>query len=347
MSASPIRVVVADDSATVRGFLAAVLKPEHGFQIVGEAPDGRRCVELVSARRPDIVLLDVDMPEMDGLAATVEIMRTAPTPIVIFTSSVVSQRFQVPIKALAAGALEVLHKPAVGSAGAFDATAAHLRDRLRLLSQIKVIRRRSVAPPPAQAAIVPPRETPKILAIGASTGGPSALVEILKGVPRSTPLSVLLVQHMSGEFMHGFVAWLKESVSLPVREAAAGDRPSPGTILVSPGGRHLALARGGVARLDDSPPRHSCRPSIDVLFESVAEFAAPRAIGVLLTGIGSDGAAGLLEMRRRGCVTVAQDEASSVVYGMPKAAVDLGAAEHVLDLEAIARLLKVGAEVPP
>lgn len=340
--------MVADDSATVRGFLAAALRPEHGFEVVGEADDGRRCVELVCSRRPDIVLLDVDMPELDGLEATVEIMRKAPTPIVIFTSSAVSRRLQVPIKALAAGALEVLHKPAIGSRAGFDAVAQGLRERLRLLAQIKVIRRRRLSAPGApRAPIATPQETPRILAIGASTGGPATLVDVLGGMKPTTPLTVLLVQHMSVEFMQGFIEWLAESLSLPVKEAASGDRLRPGTILVAPGGRHLVLARGGAVRLEDSPPLHACRPSIDVLFDSVALHGAPRAIGVLLTGLGADGARGLLAMRSKGCVTVAQDEASSTVFGMPKAAIDLGAAEHVLDPDGIAGLLRLDSVREP
>lgn len=335
-----IRVVVADDSDTIRLLLRQLLTPAHGFDVVGEAADGARCIELVCERRPDLVVLDVDMPGTDGLEATREIMRKAPTPIVIFTSSAVSARRQVPFKALAAGALDVLQKPSVPSPEGLREMAEQLRARLRLLAKIKVIRRPILAPPPAAPARAPePPPAPRILAVGASTGGPAAVVKLLRALSPARSFSILLVQHMSADFMPGFVEWLGETVRLPIRQAGHGDRPEPGAVLVAPGGRHLALGSAGMVRLDDSEPRHSCRPSADVLFESVAEHAAPRAVGVLLTGIGVDGAAGLLRMRRGGCLTVAQDEESSVVFGMPKAAIELGAAAHIVALDRIGRFL--------
>lgn len=343
-----IRVLISDDSETVRLLLRQLLTSEHGFEIVGEAQDGAQCVELVCRHRPEIVLLDVDMPRMDGLEATREIMRVAPTPIVIFTSSAVSVRRQVPFEALAAGALDILEKPSIQSDAGFRAMAEFLRARLKLLAPIKVIRRYPIRPLPAlpDALRVPDGST-KVVAVGASTGGPSVLLKLLGSLPVATPLAILLVQHMSAEFMPGFVEWLASGLRIPVKAAVEGDHVRPGTVLVAPGDRHMMLARGRVIELDGSAPRHDCRPSVDVLFESVAQHAAPNAVGILLTGIGADGAHGLLRMRHAGCMTVAQDEASSVVFGMPKAAIEMGAAEQVLDLERIAGFLCREAGVRP
>ena len=351
---TPIRVVVADDSPTVRLWLREGLTPEFGFDLVGDATNGAECVEMVERLRPAVVLMDVDMPGMDGIEATREVMSRAPTPILIFTASTVARKRKVAFEALAAGALDVLHKPRVavdgGPSGA-SPEAAELRRRLTLLAPIKVIRRRHLRDSNPFLSAVPPTNTPtvgtshRIVAIGASTGGPMAVLTVLKGLQPTTPLCLLLVQHQSPDFMDDFIAWLADSVSLPVRAAHEGDMLRPGVVYVAPADQHMRLHPDGSLRLDRKPPMHACRPAVDALFESVASAAGSRAIGILLTGIGRDGAAGLLDMRRAGAITIAQDEASSVVYGMPRAAVELNAAEHQLPVDQIGALLATRAQV--
>jgi two-component system chemotaxis response regulator CheB len=286
--------------------------------------------------------MDVDMPEMDGIEATREVMSRAPTPILIFTASTVARERKVAFEALAAGALDVYHKPtsALDGSTGVNGEANRLRQLLTLLAPIKVIRRRSSRDSqPFLVAVAPPAALPvtshhRILAIGASTGGPMAVLTVLKGLPRTIPLCVLLVQHQSPEFMDDFISWLADNLSLPVRAAVAGDVVRPGVVFVAPADQHMRLQPDGRISLDKEPP---------MLFSSVASAVGAKAIGVLLTGIGRDGAAGLLAMRRSGALTVAQDEASSVVYGMPRAAVELDAAMHQLSADQIGTFLMARA----
>ncbi len=340
MTAAPIRVVIADDSAVVREVLRQWLTPATGFQIVGEAPNGRVAVELVITHRPQIIVMDVDMPVMDGLEATRHIMSRAPTPILIFTSSRLARERKVAFEALAAGALDVFHKPRLTSGDrSADGGADKFRKLLALLAPIKVISRHPSRhlplPVPTRSGTVP-----GILAIAASTGGPVALVKVLNALPATFPLCTLLVQHQSVEFMNDFVAWLGENIRLPVKTAAHGDALRPALVMVAPGDRHMRLSVDGRLHLDGGEPIHACRPAADALFSSVAQAAGSRAIGVLLTGMGKDGARGLLEMRQAGAVTIAQDESTSVVYGMPKEAADIGAATHILPLESISEFVQ-------
>jgi two-component system chemotaxis response regulator CheB len=341
VTAGPIRVVIVDDSDIVRQVLRRWLTPATGFQIVGEAPNGRVAVELVIKHRPQIVVMDVDMPVMDGLEATRLIMNQAPTPILIFTSSRLARERKVAFEALAAGALDVFHKPRLtGDDPGADSDAGKLRKLLTLLAPIKVISRhasRAHVPLPPHT---PTGAVPRMLAIAASTGGPVALVKVLNALPPTFPLCTLLVQHQSAEFMDDFVAWLGENIKLPVKTAVNGESLRPSVVMVAPGDHHMRLAADGRIRIDRDAPIHACRPAADALFTSVAQVAGPKAIGVLLTGMGKDGARGLLDMRQAGAVTIAQDENTSVVYGMPKEAADIGAVSHVLPLEAIGEFIQ-------
>ncbi|MDD5208628.1 MAG: chemotaxis-specific protein-glutamate methyltransferase CheB [Elusimicrobiales bacterium] len=339
-----LRVVIADDSRTIRALLRQWLAPEHGFEVVGEAANGRECAELVNRLRPSIVVTDMEMPEMDGVAATREIMCTRPTPILIFTSSDVDERRGVFADALAAGALDVFHKPSLTSDAEMEEAAVRFRKLLRILAPIMLIRRcapirAAIAPPPSP--ILPPRAggPVRVLALAASTGGPAALVSVLKKLPAGFPAPVLAVQHMSPEFVAGFAEWLGQNINLPVAIPAQNEALRPGVVFVAPGDTHMRLGGGWRVNLDRSAPLNSCRPSADALFSSVADVAGPEAVGVILTGMGEDGARGLLQMRRKGAVTVAQSEGTCVVYGMPKAAADGGAAARVLDLEEIGGFL--------
>jgi two-component system chemotaxis response regulator CheB len=333
-----VRVLVADDSATVRARIIAALERAPDMEVVGEAADGREAIELCLSRRPDVITLDMMMPAMTGLQATEYIMAYAPTPIVIVSASTNRGGLFRTYDALAAGAIEVIEKPRPDeSPEAWDdmlAATVRMASRIRVITHPKGRLRRLKAglpepgaPTVASSSPVPSRE--RVVAIGASTGGPAAVVELLGALPPDYPHVILLVLHLSAVFSSAFAEWLARESPLSVYPAGDGE-PLPRTgVVLAPADQHMVLA-GSRIRLTDDPPRHSCRPSVDLLFASVATEIGTRAVGVLLTGMGKDGAEGLLAIRRAGGSTIAQDQASSAVYGMPREAVALGAAEHIL-----------------
>jgi two-component system, chemotaxis family, protein-glutamate methylesterase/glutaminase len=331
-----IRVLVADDSLTVRRHLIEVLANAPGFTVVGEAANGKEAIALCQLHRPDVVTLDMAMPVMSGLAATEYIMAHCPTPILIVSSSVNRGELFKTYEALAAGAVDVLEKPR-GDEGEGVWEQGFLAT-VRLVSRIRVIthlrRRLDVTPQPVEVPTVAPAGGPiTVIAIGASTGGPAALVEVLRAFPAQMQVTILVVLHIGAPFATGFAEWLDGQIRRPVRCAVNGERlvDLRGAVIMAVPERHLVI-QGGRLRLSDDPPRHSCRPSIDVLFDSVAREIGPGAAACLLTGMGRDGADGLLKIRRAGGHTLAQDEATSVVYGMPREAALIGAAERVLGL---------------
>jgi two-component system chemotaxis response regulator CheB len=341
-----IRVLVAEDSITVRKRLVEVLSGDVDLEVVGEAGDGRSAIELCQRLRPQVMTLDMMMPAMSGLAVTEYLMAYCPTPIVIVSASMNRGEVFKTFEALAAGAVEVLDKPVGDEVD--DAWERKLLTTVKLVSRIKVIThprgRLSLWERPAAA----PRLTaegisegqPRLVAIGASTGGPNAILEILRPLPANFALPILFVLHIGQPFGTPFADWLDGQSPLRVAHAVDGEAvPAPGEprVIMAPPDRHLVV-REGRLRLTTDLERHSCRPSIDVLFESLA-LEAPATIGCLLTGMGRDGAQGLLALRRAGGRTIAQDEATSVVFGMPREAISLGAAENVLALDAIAPAL--------
>jgi two-component system chemotaxis response regulator CheB len=333
------RVLIVEDSATMRHHLREALTADPQLEIVGEAVDGERAVQLAGRLRPDVITMDMMLPGISGLAATEQIMAEHPTPILVVSSADREELFST-YNALAAGAVDVMEKPRGDDSDAD--WAMRLRTSVRMVARIRVIThprarldRRVVAPPPPATVPVPLPSSGRlsVVTVGASTGGPAALTEFLRALPRSFPAPVLAVQHIaaSEQFAVAFSDWLGGQTGRDVRYAVDGSPVSRGAgqILLAPPDRHL-FVRDGLLRLSAGPPRHSCRPSVDVLFESVAEEFGPAAAGCLLTGMGRDGAAGLLQMRNRGAVTFAQDEGSCTVYGMPREAALLGAAVHVL-----------------
>jgi two-component system chemotaxis response regulator CheB len=343
----PIRVLVVEDSLTVRRRLVEVLSEDPELVVVGEAEDGKRGIELCAALRPDVVTLDMMMPVMTGVAAAEYIMAHCPTPILVVSASTNRGELYRTYDALAAGAIDVLDKPG-GSEPAAD-WEDRLRRTVKLVSRIKVIthlrgKLARPAPPPAPGAAWPARagDGASLVAIGGSTGAPGAVVRILRELPRDFPAPILLVIHINEPFGAAFADWLDGQSPLPVRYARDGERPAEARgVLMAPPGRHLLLERGAL-RLRDGPERHSCRPSVDVLFESLAAEAGPETLACLLTGMGRDGADGLLAVRRAGGATLAQDEATSVVFGMPREAIALGAAAQVLPVGEIAAALRAG-----
>ena len=334
-----------------------VLAADPGIDIVGEAADGQLGIDLCQQLRPDVVTLDMMLPVLSGLAATEFIMAYCPTPILIVSASTNRGDLFKTYEALAAGALDALDKPTGDELD--DAWDKKLVATVKLISRIKVIThprarlgRMGQTPAPTQGAqatqALPPSGRLRAVAIGVSTGGPGALIEILRGLPAGFALPIFLVMHVGKLFTPAFAEWLGAQSSIPVRYALDGDPLPPhgqGGVLMAPPDSHLMISEGKL-RLTQDPERNACRPSIDVLFESFAHVFGAGGAGCLLTGMGKDGAAGLLAIRRAGGRTIAQDEASSVVFGMPREAILLGAAEQVLPLDQIAPRLGVLAEVP-
>jgi two-component system chemotaxis response regulator CheB len=345
-----IRVVIVEDSATMRNHLRESLAADPELQVVGEAVDGGQAVELVRRLLPDVVTMDMMLPTMSGLVATEHIMAEHPTPILVVSSADRQELFST-YNALAAGAVDVLEKPR-GDASDVD-WGRRLCSAVRLVSRIRVIthprarldgRGRTAAP---AAGFPPAAEALRVIALGASTGGPGALTDLLRGLPPVFQPPVLCVQHIAASepFAVAFSDWLAGQTGRDVSYARDGTPVAAlgGRVILAPPDRHLTV-RDGLLRLGQDPPRHSCRPSVDVLFDSIATEFGASAAGCLLTGMGRDGAEGLLRMRSRGAVTFAQDEASCVVYGMPREAALLGAAAHVLPPARIAARL---AELQP
>jgi len=333
----PVRVLVVEDSPTIRSRLCEVLAADAGIEIAGVAANGHAAVDMTRRLAPDVITMDIVLPGMSGLAATEHIMAHMPTPILVVSSAENRSELFTTYDALAAGAVDVLDKPRG------DATDADWEQRLRmsvrLVSRVAVIThpRAKLTTLGQPAHTGPARSWPaaggrhagEIIAIGASTGGPGAIVDVLRALPADFSVPVLLVQHISAGFAGAFVEWLGRQIHRTVTCAGDGEPVAAGMVVIAPADRHLTV-RAGRLRLSDGPERHSCRPSVDTLFESLATEYGAAAIGCLLTGMGRDGAVGLLAMRRQGAWTIAQDEASCVVYGMPREAVLLGAAHEVL-----------------
>jgi len=341
-----VRVLVADDSATVRRHLCSVLASDADFEVVGEAGEGKRAIELCQALRPDVVTMDMMMPVMTGLAATEYIMTHCPTPILVISSSLNRGELFRTYDALAAGAVDVLDKP-TGAEPPYAWERGFLA-AVKLVSRICVVTHRPARPallgrvPQAAGALGCSRaqRALEVVAIGASTGGPAAIVELLRALPSSFGAPILLVLHIAEPFAASFADWLAGQTARRVSLVRDGEPLASfvGRVAMAPPDHHLVL-RGARLQLSADPPRHSCRPSIDALLESVAQTCGAAAAACLLTGMGSDGAQGLFEIRRCGGLALAQDEASCVVYGMPRAAADLGAAEHVLPPREMAAML--------
>ena len=334
-----LRVLIAEDSVTVRKYLVELLTEEQGFEVVGEACDGHSAVEMCQRLRPDVVTMDMVMPKMGGLAATEQIMGHCPTPILVISSSFNRAELVQTCEALAAGAVDVLEKPRPEESS--ESWERKLFSALRVVSKVKVIthlRARLEENGRTARAFAEGNPSGKIqvVAVGASTGGPTAVVDVLRRLPPDFPLPVLLVLHLGEAFGGAFATWLTEKIGRSVRFPQAGELLSKlgGTVLMAPPGYHMVVKQGRI-QLNREPERHSCRPSVDVLFESLARDCGPQVLACLLTGMGRDGARGLLQLRQAGALTIAQNEASCVVYGMPREAVALGAAQQVLALEEI------------
>jgi len=343
-----IRVLVVEDSTVLREFLVHLLNSSAELRVVGTAANGEEALEAVERWRPDVITMDINMPRMNGFEATRRIMETRPTPIVIVSGSWDPEEVATSFRAVEAGAVAVLPRPSGMGHPDHEVTATNLIQTVKLMAEVKVVRRwgrtRHEAAAPAAAVWEPqrPERMPaevQAVAIGASTGGPLVLQTILSRLPKAFPVPIFIVQHMAAGFIPGFVEWLGQSSSLPVSVAAHRQQALPGSAYVAPDGSHIQVERGGRILLAHDAPEYGLRPSVSFLFRSVTAAYGPNAAGVLLTGMGKDGAAELKVMRKAGAVTIAQDRESSVVHGMPGEALNLGAASYVLSPEQIATAL--------
>jgi len=335
-----IRVLVVDDSSTARALLVSILGGAPDIRVVAEARDGLDGVALTQKLRPDLVTMDLHMPNMDGFTAIKEIMVTAPTPIVVCTGSTLAGEVATAMNALRAGALAVLRKPPAPGSPGFDEAAQKLIATVTAMAQVKVVRhwRSTSRPTPAEFAPPPsaPTERPRLVAVATSTGGPPALQTLLSGLPADFEAPILVVQHITKGFTAGLATWLNTVCNLQVKVAEHGDRLAPHTVYVAPDDRHLGVANQTVVALSSAPPVGGFRPAGTFLFESVARVFGSAALALILTGMGDDGVAGLRAVRQAGGRIIAQDEETSVVYGMPGAAVAAGLADQVLPLDRIA-----------
>lgn len=345
----PYRVLVVDDSAAVRRAMTEILDADPDLTVIGAANDPVAAAERIRREVPDVITLDIEMPRMDGITFLRRLMAQKPVPVVM-CSSLVTDRSETMMQALEAGAVEVVCKPAYGIGAFFEEQAQAIRDAVRAAAQARVGLRPQraqvtkkltadamLAPRAPKAGTAMARTTEKVVAIGASTGGTEALRVVLEAMPPDCP-PIVIVQHMPEAFTAAFARRLDGICAISVREAADGDRLLRGHALVAPGNRHLLVGRSGAAyrvEVREGPLVARHRPSVDVLFRSVAQHAGANAVGVILTGMGDDGARGLSEMREAGARTLGQDEATSVVYGMPQAAARAGAVEEQLPLDRI------------
>jgi two-component system chemotaxis response regulator CheB len=360
-----VRVLLAEDSPTVRHYLTNLINETPGFRVIGTARDGEEAIALVQELKPDVVSMDIRMPRMDGLEATRRIMAQCPTPVVV-VSGMLENEVDLSFQALQAGALAVVQKPPDRRDPTFADKRRQMMKTLLAMSSVKVIQRREISfDRITSAPVVQPslpitgtlpttgmlrnralemsRPAPEIIAIGASAGGPSALISLLNGLPAEFGLPMVIVQHIPNEFVNGLARWLRKSIRFPLEVAGDDMLLKPGNVYLSPGTAHLTVTRqlqGLSARLVKEQGAHRYQPSVDMLFSSVAMTCGAKGVGIILTGMGDDGADGLLTMKRVGARTYAQDEASSTVFGMPGAAIERGGVEQVLSLTMMATAIR-------
>jgi len=342
----PIRVLVVEDSPSVLEFLVYLFASDQEIQVIGTANNGEEALAAVKDKKPDVITMDIHMPKMDGYIATRAIMESFPTPVVIVTGSSSTREMATTISALEAGALAVIKRPAGIGHPDHAATARELIQTVKLMSEVKVVKRWAQRRTPAQEGIKPitPESVPvtrevRLVAIGLSTGGPPVLQQLLSKLPKDFYVPIIIVQHIASGFTEGFAQWLTESSGFPVSVAANGELMQPGHAYVAPNGFQTMVDGHGRIALQNSGPENGHLPSVSYLFRSVAATYGPDAVGILLTGMGKDGAAELGLMKEKGAVTIAQDKESSVVHGMPGEAIELGAASYVLSPDKIAAVL--------
>ncbi len=331
----PIRVLVVDDSLVCRELLSNLLNFSDKIHVVATAASGKEAIALNLQLKPDLITMDVDMPGMDGFATIEEIMQTRPAPVLVVTSSPIHQGVNRTFRTLEVGALDLMQKPDLEGSSADE-----LRNKVIMLAKIEVRRRSHKNPPKTKLqALKTIKQDRSVIAITSSTGGPRTLQKILSSLPRHYPYCILITQHLPYGFSSGFKDWLNSQSALEVTIARENDGIHPTKVYLAPSGTHLIVRSKKMLGLSTESPWKSHRPSGSVMYRSLARHLAQETIGMILSGMGSDGADGLLELKRAGGFCIAQDRNSSLVYGMPKAAVDLGAVDNVLDIDGIVDFL--------
>jgi len=336
-----IKVMIVDDSAVMRQLLAEILRQDPDLEVVGSAPDPFMAWEKLTTLKPDVLTLDVEMPRMDGLTFLEKLMRSRPMPVVM-VSSLTERGCQTTLRALELGAIDFVTKPKIDVAQGTVELGPEIVEKVKIAARARLRPHRAapatitVRPPAPSASLI--ETTNKVICIGASTGGTEALVDVLTALPSDVP-GIAIVQHMPPGFTRSFAQRLDQCCRIRVKEAADGDRILPGHALLAPGGLHMAILRSGAVykvRVGQGEPVNRHRPSVDVLFNSAAKYVGANAVGVILTGMGNDGARGMLAMRNAGARTMAEDESTCVVFGMPKEALAMGGAEKAVPLPQIA-----------
>jgi len=332
-----IKVLVVDDSAVVRRVFSEQLSRQKGIVVVGTAPDPYVARDKIVKLKPDVITLDIEMPRMDGITFLKKLMKYFPLPVII-VSSLTTKGSKLALEAISFGALEVISKP--GTAYSVGDMSIQLAEKIRAVhgARLPSSSIRNKKPQPSAPIKSLTRTTNKIIAIGASTGGTQAIKKVLTQMPRNSP-GIVVVQHMPAQFTTSFSERMDELCQMSVKEAQNGDTVTNGQVLIAPGNFHMLLKRSGAryyVEIKKGPLVHYQRPAVDILFKSVARYAGANALGIILTGMGKDGAAGMLDMKKAGAVNIAQDEKSCVVFGMPKEAIGIGAVDHVQDIYCIA-----------
>jgi two-component system chemotaxis response regulator CheB len=343
MNDRPVRVLIVEDSMVAQNLLKGIIAGDSRFEIAGIAINGRQAVEYVQTLKPDVVSMDIQMPVMDGVEATREILQVYPVPIIIVSSLYQPSEVEMAMRVLEAGAVTILPRPYGPGHPQFAQTARQYLNLLKSMSQVKVIKRRPIQAVSPKVVEVSEYQTGtgnltrdyKILVIGASAGGPEGIKTILSGLSPDFNLPIIIVQHIDGHFAQGFCDWLNDTSKLPVSLAGHNEMIRPGHVYLPPGDKHLVVKSKGVVDISDLPPEKGLRPSVAVLFRSVARIYGKETIALLLSGMGADGAAELKILRNEGAFTMVQDQQSCLVFGMPGAAVNLGAACKILSPDAM------------
>ncbi|QTF07958.1 chemotaxis response regulator protein-glutamate methylesterase [Brenneria izadpanahii] len=333
-----IKVLCVDDSALMRQIMTEIINSHPDMEVVATAPDPLVARDLIKKFNPQVLTLDVEMPRMDGLDFLEKLMRLRPMPVVM-VSSLTGKGSEITLRALELGAIDFVTKPQLGIREGMLAYSELIAEKIRMAAKARLPQRSKTHEPMTIIQHTPLLSSEKLIAIGASTGGTEAIRHVLQPLPPTSP-ALLITQHMPPGFTKSFAERLNKLCQITVKEAEDGERVLPGHAYIAPGARHLELARSGAnyqVRLNDGPPVNRHRPSVDVLFRSVAQFAGRNAVGVILTGMGNDGAAGLLELHQAGAYTLAQDEASCVVFGMPREAIAMGGVDEVVDLHQVSQ----------
>lgn len=341
MKAGILKIVVVDDSAIFRKLLVHLLEMDHGFTVSGTATNGAEAIELIRNVRPDVVLMDINMPGMDGFETTTEIMCTTPTPVIIISGDYNSAEVAKTFRALEVGAVDIMPKPPSPAHPDFKTEMSRMITRIRLMAEVKVIRRAAIprkkeSPAPYSTparnnvtAVPHVKSEPAIIGIGASAGGPIVIQQILKGLSPGVSIPIVMVQHIEPAFTEGFAQWLEQTTGRRITIATDGMKLSSNMIVLPPPDRHLGFRMQHVLEVSPAPPERGLRPSVNHLFDSLAAVYGSSALGIILTGMGADGATGLKKMLINGAVTIAQDFASSMIHGMPGEAIKAEAARYV------------------